>query len=371
MLLAYLLVTLCTAWTVAGLGAVLWTTNRRVRALEALPGVTILKPLSGADIGLERNLESFFQQKYPSYELVFGVQDEHDPAIAVVRRLRARYPEVACKLIIHHGTPGTNPKVRNLTGMLAFAANDLVIVSDSNVRAPRHYVRDMVQTRFRGDRPAGIVSNLFAGSREDALGSALENVQLNGFCAAGAALPTLFGDAAVIGKSMLFSRRTLDDLGGLCRVADVLAEDYVLGKLFQHAGYEVRIARTVLQNVTSRMSSADFMRRHLRWAMLRWRLRPPAYLLEVLTSPVALLPVAWTFLGPWALLWATAVLVTRDVGGWVALRGPRRAWIPLVLGPAKDVAMLIVWLRAPLKRHVSWRGHRVRLGPGTLLYPAR
>ncbi len=37
--------------------------------------MSVLKPLSGLERDLEGNLETFFVQDYPSYELVFGVQD--------------------------------------------------------------------------------------------------------------------------------------------------------------------------------------------------------------------------------------------------------------------------------------------------------
>ena len=212
------------------------------------------------------------------------------------------------------------------------------------------------------------MTNLFAGSGENTLGAALENVQLNGFCAAGAALPTSLGDALVVGKSMLFSRSTFEKLGGFERVANVLAEDFVIGKMFQHAGYRVRIAPTVLENVTSCMSVSAFLQRHLRWSMLRWRLRPLAALCEPLTSPLALLPLAVLAWGTAGVTWAVCLLMLRDVGGWIALRGWRRAWLPAALAPLRELCMLFVWARAPFKRHVVWRGNRVRIGAGTLLY---
>lgn len=365
------LLVLSTAWTVLGVVAVLRATlaprSRRPPPLPGpLPSVSVLKPLCGADPGLESNLESFFVQDHPSFELIFGLQDPNDPALVVVERLRARHPEVPCKVVIHPGVAGINPKVSNLRGMAPHAAHDLLLVSDSNVRAPNGYLTDMVQTYARA--PGGLVTSLFAGSGEDTLGAALENVQLNGFCAAGAALPTLLGDAAVIGKSMLFSRSRFDELGGFGRVANVLAEDFVIGKMFQHAGLRVRIAPTVPDNVTSSMSIRAFLERHLRWGMLRSRLRPAAYLLEPITSPLAMLPLALFALGPGGLLWCILLLALRDVGGWVALRGLSRAWLPALLAPLRELLLLFVWMRAPLKRHVSWRGKRVRLGAGTLVY---
>jgi ceramide glucosyltransferase len=300
---------------------------------------------------------------------VFGVQDPHDPAIAVVERLQQRHPHVHARLVVHTGGGGINPKVRNLRGMLPHVGHDLVVISDSNVHAPPHYLAEMVDTLHSRDN-IGLVTNLFVGAGENTLGAALENVQLNGFCAAGAALPTALGDALVVGKSMLLSQSTFETLGGFERVADVLAEDFVMGKMFQHAGYGVRIAPTVLENVTSSMRVTGFMQRHLRWSMLRWRLRPAAYLLEPLTSPLATLPLALLWLGPAGVAATFGLLALRDVGGWVALRGWKRAWLPALLSPLREICVLFVWGRALFKRHIEWRGHRVRLGAGTLLFAA-
>ncbi len=370
-LIALLSIAVTTLWIVLGVAAVLRATlspRSRIRPLRAdLPPVSVLKPLCGADPALEANLETFFLQDHRDFELVFGVRDPDDPAIAVVQRLRARYPEVRATLVIEPGPSGINPKVRNLRAMLPHAQHDLILVSDSNVRAPSTYVSEMVD-RFVSDPKIGLVTNLFAGRGEDTPAAALENVQLCGFCASGAALPTLLGDALVVGKSMLMSRSKFESLGGFEHVANVLAEDFVIGKMFQHAGLSVKIAKTVLDNVTSSLSLSGFLDRHLRWAMLRSRLRPAAYLLEPLTSPLCMLPLAIVGLGPSGLWWALALLMLRDVGGWIALRGFSRAWLPALLAPARELLMLFVWLRAPFKRRISWRGHRVRLGAGTLAY---
>lgn len=150
-------------WIGAGLLA-LWITTRRDRnrlnqpgaaarshhasySLEHLEAVSVMKPLCGADPGLSQNLESFFVQDHPSYELVFGVVSPEDPALSVLREVRARHPGVACRVIVHSGGGALNPKVDNLLGMLPKAAHDLVVISDSNIRAPRHYLSELVQVR--------------------------------------------------------------------------------------------------------------------------------------------------------------------------------------------------------------------------------
>ncbi len=364
--LLWLPLAVTTAWIIAGFGAVVALTRRRRPSSVDPPPVSVLKPLCGSDPGLQQNLASFFRQDHPNLELIFGVTDERDPALAVVRELARKFPNVACQIIVHPGSGALNPKIDNLLGMLPHARHDLALVSDSNVRAPAHYVRELAQIHAV-ERP-GLVTNLFAGVGEASLGAALENVQLSGFCAAGIALPTLLGDAVLVGKSALFSRRRLERLGGLRKLSDVLAEDYVMGKTFAHAGGRIIVAPTVLENVTGSMTLRTMLARQLRWTMMRFRLLPLAAALEPVASPLVLLPLAWLLLGPWAIAWAASMLTLRDLGGWLVLRGRTRWYLPLLLAPLREVLVLAMWCVAPLKHRVSWRGKRFRLGAGTLLY---
>src|SRR5437899_8170538 len=54
-----------------------------------LPAVSLQKPLRGMEPHLEENLESFFRQDYPAFELIFGARDGSDPALKVVGALRS------------------------------------------------------------------------------------------------------------------------------------------------------------------------------------------------------------------------------------------------------------------------------------------
>ncbi len=63
---------------------------RSVIEATAFPAVTIVKPLHGAELALMQNLVSFCQQDYPGpMQFLFGVHDSSDPALDVVRRVRA------------------------------------------------------------------------------------------------------------------------------------------------------------------------------------------------------------------------------------------------------------------------------------------
>lgn len=371
---AWFVLGLSTAWILLGLGALIVATRRRGEVAEDLPGVSVLKPLAGADPELEANLESFFLQDHPRFELLFGVEEQSDPAIAVVERVRAKYPMVRARVIVHGGLRAQNPKISNLWGIIGEAAHDLVLVSDSNIRAPVDYVRSMAACSVAAGPRFGLATNLFVGSGERSLGAALEAVQLNGFVAAGVAVSFRVGDPGVVGKSMLFRKSVLEELGGLASLADVMAEDYVLGKMFQHAGYRVVLSPLVLENISSQMAVSAFVERQLRWSMLRIRLNPWAFALEPLTSPLAMLPLAYAiapaFWGSRAVLWVLAMILLRDVGGWIRLRGYSRLYLPVLLAPLRELLALSIWVVTPFVKNLAWRGHRVRLGTGTRAFKA-
>ncbi len=234
------LVFLSTMFVVFGALAA-WRSHTRPRTpVASFPPVSVLKPLCGVDTALRDNLQTFFEQDYPVFELVFGVQGEDDPAAIVVRELRAAYPDVICRLVVHDGGRGVNPKVSNLRSMMGAVMHDVVVVSDSNVAVHPAYLREMATELAQKDAPGdrvGLVTSLFTGVEEETLGATLENLHLNGTVAGGVAISNeLLSKAAVVGKSMMFRRTVFERLGGFSSVAHVLAEDYVMGRMFEAAG---------------------------------------------------------------------------------------------------------------------------------------
>ena len=99
--------------------------------------VTILKPLYLGEPGLKENLESFFAQDFAApVQIVFGVHDEADPAIEVVRALQAKYPGFDTCIVADRAMYGANAKVSNLINMLPAAKHDILVLSDSDIRVP-------------------------------------------------------------------------------------------------------------------------------------------------------------------------------------------------------------------------------------------
>src|SRR5579864_8235473 len=80
----------------------------RPPVLHSVEPVSILKPLAGLDLDLESNLRTFFEQDYPSFEILFAVREPGDPAVAVVEKLRHEYPNVPSQLLITGEPPYPN-----------------------------------------------------------------------------------------------------------------------------------------------------------------------------------------------------------------------------------------------------------------------
>lgn len=351
------------------------------RAAGSLPRISVLKPLCGVDDGLRENLASFAALDYPDgrWEVLLGVRDARDPAHALAREAEARWPGVF-RLVLQEGEPGLNPKVNQLLTLeravrAARGPDDVLVVSDSNMRVPPGYLRDVARA-FEDPRVA-CASHLVVGAGAQRLGSLLDTLHLASSVAPGqVAAKRLAGRDIVVGKSMALRRADLAALGGFAAVKDVLAEDYVLGAwVARRLGRRCVLGRARPLNMSLERGVGDFWRRYARWSVIHRTAIPlPLYLAQALLNPA---PLAWAaaLLAPSRTTLAlalglTGVRVLLDVGSWLLL-GARPAWSAVARAvPAcvlKDALLLAAWARGLVCRTVDWRGTRLRVHAGSRL----
>ncbi|MFN7986811.1 MAG: glycosyltransferase [Thermoanaerobaculia bacterium] len=342
----------------------------------ARPRLSILKPLRGLDDGLEENLASFATLRGIDYEVVLSVADRKDPALDVVARVRARFPDAPFFLVVGGAPEGRigNPKVERLVAAARVARGDLLLVSDSNVRvAPDDVARTVALFE---DPSVGCVSNLFVGSGARDLGAIVESLHLLTFVVPGNVLAAWNGTPCVVGKSMALPRAVHDAIGGFAAFGELLAEDQAIGLAVAEAGWRVVLSPVVVANVIERRSLARALDRQVRWGKIRFAFSKALFAGEVLLNPfpialaAALLavPGGSPWVGPLSHLALVALLLRALQASLLGrLCGAPLRPVELLAMPLKDLLQLWTQLVPFASREVVWHGHRARIGKGTVL----
>src|ERR1019366_9237571 len=154
----------------SALGLASFLNDRRKKLNQ--PPLSILKPLKGVDPEIWESFCSHCEQDYPEFQLIFGVSEPADPAIEVVRKLQAKYPNLPIELIVCDRVLGANIKVSNLVQMLPAARHELLLINDSDIRVPYDYLRKAIAPLR--DASVGMVACLYRGAAGPTLGSRLE-----------------------------------------------------------------------------------------------------------------------------------------------------------------------------------------------------
>jgi len=347
-------------YSVLQIGAALSYLSVRRPALHSpAEPVSILKPLSGLDLDLESNLRTFFEQEYPAFEILFAVRNESDPAAPVVERLRQEYTGVPTRLLITGEPPYPNAKVYSLEQMLQAATNDLVVMSDSDIRVTPDMLRK-VAAEFQ-DNHLGVATCPYRAVSGPSLWSRLEATGMNtDFWGSALVARMLEGMRFAVGPTIVARRAVLDSIGGFARLKDYLAEDFVLGKSAAESGYGVILSSYVIEHHIGSATLKENIEHRLRWMRSTRRSRPAGYIGQLLTMPFpialilcAIAPAWWPVL-PCTI--AVRALAAYAVS-WKVLQ-VRLNWLLL---PIEDVVNFCFWLMGCFGSTILWRGRRYRL----------
>ena len=343
--------------------------------------ISVLKPLAGIEDELETNLRGFFEQDYDEFEILFAVRRPDDLALEAVRKLEKEFPGVECRVLITGEPPYPNAKVYSLDKMIQASRHELLVMSDSDIRAGRDMLR-VVAAEFE-DEKIDLLTCPYRAVPGRSFWSRLEAIGLNTEFLGGLLTARLVeGVRFAVGPTIVARKKLIEDLGGFSRFSPYLAEDFVLGKQAAEQGYGVelscyRVDHYIGGRLGGRIGSGtseaprrrewvENLKHRLRWARSTRRSRPWGYLGQAFTYPVpwtvlaaAMMPWAWvelsvaTVLLRAAAVWATAERVlddplTRD-----------NAW----LVPLQDVLGWTMWIAGFFGNRIQWRDRTYRLLP--------
>ncbi|WP_428391865.1 bacteriohopanetetrol glucosamine biosynthesis glycosyltransferase HpnI [Lichenicoccus sp.] len=357
------------------------TTTSAATTSAALPPISVLKPLHGDEPLLEQALRSFLAQDYPNVQIVFGVQDAADDAIAVVRRLHQEFPLHDLRLVVDTTAHGPNRKVANLINMLPYASHELLVISDSDIHVAPDYLR-AVAGCFAATPGAALVTTLYCGLPASlSLTRRLAAGYVNHSFLPGVLLSRLLGRQDCLGSTMALQRRTLEAIGGLERLSAHVADDHTLGQLVRRQGGTIEIAPILTATTISDTGASDLFAHELRWGRTIRAVAPLGYVLSAVQFPlfwaslalIASPAVLWSWL-LFALIWTLrAASVARIDHAIVALGGHAvlgRARTLLLL-PLRDWISAIVMAASFAGNRVRWRGQVLLVSEPRQPVPAR
>jgi ceramide glucosyltransferase len=351
-----------------------WRFFRRPQRQDAggfTPPVSILKPIRGLDPEAYENFASFCRQDYPDYELLFCVGDREDPALPAIDRLMREFPERGIRVLFGSGRDATNDKVAKLARLVSEAEHEHVVISDSDVRVRRDYLRTVIAPLR--DPKIGAVTCFYLSIEERSLVDRLQSVgMMSDFYAGIVVAWQLDGVKFALGPTIATTRQRLAAFGGYQSIENRPADDLLVGRLIADQGYEVELSRYPVETVADYQSIRELIHKRLRWIVVMRHMRPWGHF-----------GLVFTFGLPWALAAVAAkptpAIATIYLGGYFAMRcamtamiaiwglKQRSYWRRMGLIPLWDAVAFAVWAASFLRRSIRWRGSDYYIRGGTLV----
>jgi ceramide glucosyltransferase len=333
-----------------------------------LPPVSVLKPVHGMEAQLRENIESFFRQDYPSYEILFAADEADDPALNLVREISARYPQIPCRILVTGKPPWPNPPAYCFYRMAEVAAHEILVTSDSDVEVDPNYLREVVTPMF--DQKVGMVTCVYRGKNAAGFWAGLTAIGMSVEMTAGVLVANLLeGMKFGLGPTIAVKKEAVNKIGGYEVLGDYFANDFMIGNLIDKAGYRVVLSEHVINHVVSQKNFKKMWENQLRWAKSTRYSRPKGHFGSglIFAMPYGLLGLAAAMLlglpGLGLVLFGAAVLnriIESWVVGWGIVRDPvalKQIWI----FPVRDLLGFIVWVASYTGATAAWRDSRYEL----------
>jgi len=365
---AYLVLVIAGAWRFARMR------RRLLSSWVYAPPLSVLKPVHGLEPNLEENLESFFRQRYPDFELIFCARHSDDPGLQTAKRLSLKYPGVNTRILTCGEPPWTNAKLFSLEKMWREAAHDLLVISDSDVRVSSDYLQEVIKPF--ADPKVGMTTCIYRGLPAGGFWTELEAFGYSVEMTSGVVVADMLeGMKFALGPTMVLRRECVEALGGFGFMADYCADDYILGNRVAESGREVVLSHHVIDHMVFHHSFLASMRHQVRWMRSTRFSRPKGHLGTVLTYAMpygvlgllAGLASGHAVLG-WALFGAAFLnRVVQSITAGYFVAGDRKALTHAFLYPIRDLLGAFLWIGSYLSAKIDWRGEEYRLSTGGLM----
>lgn len=335
-------------------------------AEKNLPPVSLLKPLHGAEPNLREYIESFFQIDYPKYEILFCARTDADAGLQLAKEIAVNYPHVPVRFLLSGAPPWPNARCYSLSVMASEAQHELMVITDSDVRVERGFLREVVAPF--ADPKVGASTCLYRGPASGlGLWALMEGMGMSVEMTSGVLVADMLeGMQFTLGPCMAIRKPALGAIGGFERLGYYYADDFMLGNLVAANGYTVVLSSHVIDHFIVNNSFWKNFNHQWSWMKSTRFSRPWGHLGTALTFalPFGLLGgfagllagmplLGWCLLG-WSIV--SRILLCLVAGAWV-VRDPdavRFCW----LYPLRDLMGAVLWAASYTSRYVGWRDDR-------------
>jgi len=347
---------------------------RTVRKLPArndafAPPASILKPVRGVDRDAYENFASYCRLNYPEYEMIFAVTDADDQVVPVIEKLQRDFPERQIRMVTSIERLGENNKVNNLCRLVKEARYDLLVMTDTDVRVERDYLRE-VAAPF-ADPAVGGVTSFY---RCTGGGTLAADLDMLGMCAD--SVPSALVARKLEGKvqfafgwTMATTKKHLAEIGGWEAMVNYHSDDFELGNRIARRGYRVELMRQPVWMVFPEENLKELLTHDLRWSIGLRNVRPAGYAGMIFTHGLPWASLAavvagtagWTGL---AAFYLAAYMLLRLSVAWAAGSwglGDKMVAPRLWLVPLRDAISAVVWFVGFFSDKIRWRGMEYRV----------
>lgn len=322
------------------------------------PGISVLKSVRGLDPDMALAFDSQAVQDYSPYEVLFGVQNPNDKALAEIEHVISIHADRDIHVVI--GTePCLNRKVGVLQKLARQARYPIWVVNDSDIRVTPGYLAEISSPL--ADPSVGVVTCLYR-PKAHSLPAAWEALGIaTDFMPSTLVAPLVGVREFGLGSTLCFRAVDLDEAGGFAPIGDYIADDYQLGRRITKLGKRALLSTYVVETSLGDTTWSGIWQHQLRWGRTIRLSKGGGY---------AGLPI--THAGLWMLLalplhlgWVIGVLaalrlLSALVTGWFVLRS-QTALCGLLLTPLWDVYAFAVWIASYASNRVSWRDRSLQL----------
>lgn len=327
--------------------------------------MSVIKPLAGETWEMVDNIASFCDQNHPSHEIILAASDDAFDFDRVFWELRFRFPDQDIKQVHVKNNLGPNHKVGNLIEGVQTARYETVVISDSDMRVDRDYLRALAAALENEN--VGVVTCLYRAARVHNWVDALQALTLETTFTPNVLLDRgMQGLTYGFGATLCTTKQMIQQAGGLEPLLEFLADDYQLAHRIHAQGYDIALCSYLPDHISKDSSFKAYFEHQLRWAITQRVCRPWGYLTSLVTHGVflALLNLFLDAFSKTAFFLFICVILVRIVG-FIGLNAKRmgRFEIPpfFWLIPFNDMLNTLLWILSLFKNSVKWQTRRYRV----------